>query len=380
MDGDVHKSEIIGTVEKYKTKAAAEKAVAKKREEINELRAGYKVSALCKRFLEEGMKDVRPRCQTTYKSFLKRVRMEFDGWLVSDMIREVTTVEDWINDYQRLPVPEKIKPAYMAKGKLVPAVVTPGKPARDVSKKTKLHLKAFIHLLYKYAMKWQMAPFTENPAKLIDVRGRKKAVRIHTYLTGEQYQSIIADPDLPQHVRVMIQVAMLLGLRISEILGLSWEQIDFDEGTITVKTSVVGKDVDDTKTEESEAVLPMHEDLAVVLSAWKAECEADEGDYEIVEGWVFGNLITERPYWGGTMQQDHLIPAGAKLGIKSLGWHDFRHTYRAMMGEEEIPLEMQKTLMRHTDIRTTLGYGGRRSLAKARAANARVVEMARKRA
>jgi hypothetical protein len=51
-----------------------------------------------------------------------------------------------------------------------------------------------------------------------------------------------------------------------------------------------------------------------------------------------------------------------------------------MMGEEEIPLEMQKTLMRHTDIRTTLGYGGRRSLAKARAANARVVEMARKRA
>ena len=52
-----------------------------------------------------------------------------------------------------------------------------------------------------------------------------------------------------------------------------------------------------------------------------------------------------------------------------------------MMGEsDDIPLEMQKTLMRHSDISTTLAYGGKRSANKTRAANAKVVEMLRKRA
>jgi integrase len=68
------------------------------------------------------------------------------------------------------------------------------------------------------------------------------------------------------------------------------------------------------------------------------------------------------------------------VGIPNLGWHDFRHTYRAMMDELKISLEEQRTLMRHEDIRTTLGYGGKSKAETGRAANARVVEMLRKRA
>jgi hypothetical protein len=45
------------------------------------------------------------------------------------------------------------------------------------------------------------------------------------------------------------------------------------------------------------------------------------------------------------------------VGITSLDWHDFRHTYRAMMDELKISLEEQRALI-----------------------NARVVEMLRKRA
>jgi integrase len=63
------------------------------------------------------------------------------------------------------------------------------------------------------------------------------------------------------------------------------------------------------------------------------------------------------------------------VGIPNLGWHDFRHTYRAMQRELEIPLEMQKTMMRHSDIKTTLGYGGKTPAEYSRTANAKVVEM-----
>jgi integrase len=77
-------------------------------------------------------------------------------------------------------------------------------------------------------------------------------------------------------------------------------------------------------------------------------------------------------------KEGHLIPPGQQLGIPNLGWHDFRHTYRAMMDEEKLTLEEQRVLMRHEDIRTTLGYGGKSKAETVRGANARVAEMLRK--
>jgi hypothetical protein len=51
-----------------------------------------------------------------------------------------------------------------------------------------------------------------------------------------------------------------------------------------------------------------------------------------------------------------------------------------MMDEKKLTLEEQRTLMRHEDIRTTLGYGGKSKVETVREANAKVVEMLRKRA
>ncbi len=51
-----------------------------------------------------------------------------------------------------------------------------------------------------------------------------------------------------------------------------------------------------------------------------------------------------------------------------------------MMDEEKLTLEEQRVLMRHEDIRTTLTYGGKSKAETVRGANARVVEMLRKRA
>jgi hypothetical protein len=49
-----------------------------------------------------------------------------------------------------------------------------------------------------------------------------------------------------------------------------------------------------------------------------------------------------------------------------------------MMREQKINLEEQRTLMRHLDIKTTLGYGGKTQAEVRRTANAKVVEMLRR--
>jgi integrase len=297
-----------------------------------------------------------------------------------DMAKDIMRIENWVNDLMTLGTPDRVVPARMAKGKLIPERSVKGIPPRPASKKTKIHFKAFLHRLFEYAIKWGNLKLQRNPITLVEIKGRRKRVRVPNLLTGEQYRALIADPELSEHVRTMIVIAMLTGLRISEILGLRWEVFDFERMVFRVMRSHVGSEENDTKTEASDEEVPIHEDLATVLLAWQAECTGDDGVDISVNGWLFGSILTGRPFWRDSLHRDHLIPAGKRIGIPNLGWHDFRHTYRAMMGELKITLEEQRTLMRHEDIRTTLGYGGKSKVETVRSANAKVVEMLRKRA
>jgi integrase len=382
MDGEVQRSEILGTIDKFKTKAAARREAAERLKEINERLAGIKVSGLCDRFRLEGKKEklgIRADTFATYKSFLNRVSADLGDWRVDELIADVEAIENWVNELRTLGTKDRIIPDRMAKGKLIPGKTIPGKPPRPASKKTKLHVKAFLHLLFEHAMKWKLVRLQRNPATLLKVKGRRKRVRKPNIITRDQWIALTTDPELGIHVRTMIFIAMLLGLRASEILGLRWEDFDMECRVMSIHRSQVGQHTGDTKTEGSEEELPIHEDLYAVLEAWKAQQTID-GVHTPVNGWLFGNLITGRPFWRGTQQQDHLIPAGEKIGIPNLGWHDFRHTYRAMMKQEKLTLEEQRDLMRHEDIRTTLTYGDESKAESLRGANARVVEMLRKHA
>lgn len=53
------------------------------------------------------------------------------------------------------------------------------------------------------------------------------------------------------HVSAMMFIAMILGLRASEILALLWDDIDLDMNVLQVCGSYVGASEDDTEIEES---------------------------------------------------------------------------------------------------------------------------------
>lgn len=56
--------------------------------------------------------------------------------------------------------------------------------------------------------------------------------------------------------------------------------------------------------------------------------------------------------------KDHIQPAAAKAGIGKVGWHTFRHSYRAWLKRFGAPAEIQKELMRHSNLKTTLEIYG----------------------
>jgi integrase len=134
---------------------------------------------------------------------------------------------------------------------------------RPLSPKSKGHTKAVFHRLFECAMRWGYLEIQRNPMSLIELHGVSRRTRKIVLVTPEQYQWLL--PLLSQHCRVMVTLAMCLALRVSEILGLRWEDVNLEAATLYVRRSVVGGYVEATKTEASEDELPLHPDLVGVL-------------------------------------------------------------------------------------------------------------------
>jgi integrase len=103
----------------------------------------------------------------------------------------------------------------------------------------------------------------------------------------------------------MVQIAQCLGLRVSEIAALQWDDFDFEKNQLLVQRSIVNGQVDDVKTEYSQDYVPLHPSLTGIVLEWSKQAVPTE------EGWVFAN--TERPYYPTSIQKQHIQPAGCCL-------------------------------------------------------------------
>jgi len=130
--------------------------------------------------------------------------------------------------------------------------------------------------------------------------------------------------------------------------------------------------VDDVKTEYSEAPLPLDPALAEVISS-------GGGGPSFLPN---RTSCSHRPTWRekSPTHLEHAAqpsePAAVKAGLGPIGWHTLRHTYRAWLGDNGEPLTVQKELMRHASIQTTLNTYGGGMMESMREAHGRVVKQA----
>jgi integrase len=65
----------------------------------------------------------------------------------------------------------------------------------------------------------------------------------------------------------------------------------------------------------------------------------------------------KQPLNSNSVQRDYLRPESIKAGLKPLGWHALRHSYRTRLAEKGTGPEVQRDLMRHSTIAMSLdGY------------------------
>jgi len=236
---------------------------------------------------------------------------------------------------------------------------------KPLAGKSKGHIREMMHLLFNWAMRWELMPIERNPMNLVRVKGSSKRTKVPRILTIKEFSLLLKR--LKEPYRTMALVALFLGPRVSEVMGLKWSDVDWDGLNISIARSWVEGNVEDTKTEGSAKPLPMDRDLSIILRQHRARTKASDSE------WMFANPETGKPYWSSKIRENHLVPAGVAAGIGRVGWHTFRHTYSCLLREHEVDVKVQQALLRHADIRTTMNIYTQAIPKAVREANRRVV-------
>lgn len=331
-------SVFIGDVRQYPTKALAWKAAEGLRLTVNRHNPGTQVTfgALIDRYVREKIPE-RYVTASKYRSWINHhIKPQWGDYPIAKV--KPVLVEEWI-------------------------------VGLDLAPKSKGHIRSMMHILFQWAMRWELIDFQINPMSLVHVMGSSKRLREPVTLSVEQFHHLLEFVVEP--FRRMCVVAMCLGLRASELVGLQWGDFDWKNRNVMIQRGVVIGRVGDVKTRSSNKAIPLDPDLASMLLSYKRDNAPDAGEND----WVFPSTRTGDPWWPWTLQRDHLLPAGIRAGLGRIGWHTFRHTYSTMLRALRVDLKVQQELLRHADIRTTLNIYTQAVPEALREANSKVVQM-----
>lgn len=216
------------------------------------------------------------------------------------------------------------------------------------------------HAVIRTALQWAVKHryIRENVA---DFAEKPSHVRYHgaePYSIQEIAALLQATADEP--IAVPIFLASFYGLRRSEVLGLRWSSIDFQNGVFSISTTVVREKHGDqivavvrdqtTKTESSMRTLP--------LCPYTYQYFSNLRQYQLYQQELCGNCYDMRytdflcvDQMGTLLQPDYITQKFqqilAKYGLRRIRFHDLRHSCATIM------LYLGYTLK---DIQTWLGH------------------------
>ncbi len=208
-----------------------------------------------------------------------------------------------------------------------------------------------------------------NPIRT--VRQSAKRERIPVPLTAEELQVLFAE--LGQRERTLVLLDLSVGMRRGELLALQWQDVDFQKKTLNIRKSIWQQHLGPVKTEESEKVMPLDEEMIGDLERWRRETQyAQDSD------WIFASLRMDgrQPLWPEALMKNHIVPAAERAGItKHLNWHVFRHTFSTLLAANGEDMKTVQSLLRHANPAITMGIYTHAVSSKKREAQSRVEEM-----
>ncbi len=178
---------------------------------------------------------------------------------------------------------------------------------------------------------------------------------------------------IPEPFRTAVFLDGASGLRVGELLGLKWEDVDFERDVIHIKRSIVKQRIGPPKTEASQKPIPLNTELAKSLRLWKMKTT-----YNRPDDWVYASpaMNGTQPYWPNSIFRVYIKPAAKKIGLtKRIGWHTFRHTFGTILNANGENPKVIQELLRHANLKVTMDTYVQAVSDEKRKAQSKVVKM-----
>lgn len=214
-------------------------------------------------------------------------------------------------------------------------------------------IKNTIRLLsaaYRHAIK--IGQLENDPCdRLMLPQGQPRDIRIFYVDEIPSFLDAISECDINE--KCAYELALFMGLRKSEILGLRESDVDIVKGMIDVHSTrhrVDGEDIEqDTKTKRSTRTLALPDvltlDLARLLETHRA-FKYESVDFLIQDG--FGNAL------GGQALASRLERLEKKKGLPHVTLHGLRHTYASLLHSSGVDMAMISAELGHSNLSTTM--------------------------
>lgn len=208
--------------------------------------------------------------------------------------------------------------------------------------------------IIKLALKYGSEQDYPVPPKLIIHNARQPMPKIHILTLEEQERLEHFLMNNLTHFRLGILISLYTGLRIGEICGLKWEDIDFDSGTLTIRRTVmriqnVEPDsstktkliVAKPKTDCSGRTIPLPGFLLEILKNRKKapDIYVTSGKYMVQEPRCFYT------------DYKRLMK---KIGLDDYNYHALRHTFATRCIEQNFDVKSLSEILGHSDVNITL--------------------------
>lgn len=236
------------------------------------------------------------------------------------------------------------------------------KTKKPLSGKTILEHHRLLRAMLHKAVYWQL--IVANPAERVQPPKARKPKR-RSY-DDDQTKILLENLELLPSEDTKYKVAIILtvftGVRLGELMGLEWQDVDFKNGIISINRSSqyladMGVFTKVPKTESSIREIAIPEFIIALLDEYKLWYEEQKSIYG--ELWTNSDRLfvqaDDKPMHPSTISKWFVKYVG-QIGLPVINFHGLRHTNASLLVAQNIDIAVISARLGHAQISTTLDF------------------------
>jgi integrase len=195
------------------------------------------------------------------------------------------------------------------------------------------------------------------------VRPPRARTREMAFYTEEQARTLL-DAAKGDRLEALLVAALATGMRIGELLALTWDDVDLERGSVVIRANLVvtkaGKLREEGKTSASRRRIALPSIAVETLRRHRVQ--QMEERLRLGEAWQDVNLVFPNTIGGyfdvNNWRARWFYPLLSRAGLPPIRPHDLRHTAAMLLLARGVPVKVISEMLGHAHVGITLSIFG----------------------